>query len=404
MLARLVAVLILLWGAICVQAQLDPTKRELVQVGYNLPLEGKGPLSAYAFYYANLPTFYRSNITLRLAVAPVYLDAELGLAHLLGENTDLGIGVSGGGFADTYSEVRQGKLLREESFTGHGGGVSASIYHLFNPGSMIPLYGVLRSEFHYAAYERDTETDRNFVVPENQPSLNFRTGLRWGGKEPLMVPEMAMELSGWYENMFRLEPNSYGFDGDREVKRTSHLFWGRALLAYTLPKLRHNFLVSLTAGTSVDADRFSAYRLGGILPLGSEFPLSLPGYYFQEITARSFALFGAQYSLPLDPNKNWGLAAIAATSVVDYLPGLEQPGNTHSGVGGGITYRSPKGAWQVLLAYGYGFDAIRSHGRGANNIGFLLQFDLERAHRELFDPTEQRLHSRGLEQIFRVFQ
>ena len=64
----------------------------------------------------------------------------------------------------------------------------------------------------------------------------------------------------------------------------SHLFWGRALLAYTMPEWKHYFSVALTAGTSANADRFSAYRLGSVLPLASEFPLNLPGYYFQEIT------------------------------------------------------------------------------------------------------------------------
>ena len=39
-----------LCAALDSQAQVDPTKRELIQLGYNLPLEGSGPLSAYAFY------------------------------------------------------------------------------------------------------------------------------------------------------------------------------------------------------------------------------------------------------------------------------------------------------------------------------------------------------------------
>jgi len=34
---------------------------------------------------------------LRLAVAPTYLDSELGFSHLLGENTDLASAVAGGG-------------------------------------------------------------------------------------------------------------------------------------------------------------------------------------------------------------------------------------------------------------------------------------------------------------------
>jgi hypothetical protein len=395
--------LILLWGSRCLQAQIDPAKRELIQLGYSYPLQGHAPISAYAFYYANLPNFYQSNLTLRLAVAPIYLDAEVGLINLLGENTDLGLGITGGGFADTYSEIRQGKYLREESFTGHGGGVVASVYHLFNPGQRVPLNGMVRAEFHQSVYSRDKETAPNFVLPEDQPSFNFRTGLRWGGKEPLIFPEVAMEISAWYESMYRLDPSTYGF-GDRQVNDLSHLFWGRALLAYTFPKLRHSFSVSLTGGTSLNTDRFSAYRLGGILPLVSEFPLTLPGYYYQEISASRFVLFGGQYALPLDQNKNWALNLQATTAGVEYLTGLEQPGRWHSGVGGGISYRSPKDAWQILVGYAYGIDAIRDHGRGAHSVGFLLQFDLERAHRNLFDPAEQPLRSRGLERIFRIFQ
>ncbi len=390
-------------GASCVQAQLDPTKRELIQLGYNYPLHGHAPLSAYAFYYANLPNFYRSNLTLRLAIAPVYLDGEVGLVSLLGEHTDLGLGINGGGFADSYAEIRQGKYLKEESFTGHGGGVSASIYHLFNPGQRVPLNGLIRAEFHQSVFSRDTETAPGFELPDDQSTLNFRTGFRWGGLEPLIFPEVAMEISAWYENMFRLRPSTYGFVADREIKDTSHLFWARALLAYTLPRLKHNFSISLTGGASLDADRFSVYRLGGILPMASEFPLTLPGYYYQEISAEKFVLFGAQYALPLDANKNWALNFVATTAGVEYLPKLEQPGRWHSGVGGGISYRSPKEAWQFLIAYAYGIDAIRDQGRGAHSIGFLLQFDLDRAQRSLFDPAEQPMRSRGLERIFRIF-
>src|SRR3954466_2805763 len=163
--------LILLCSVRCMHAQIDPTKRELIQLGYNYPLQGHAPLSAYAFYYANLPNFYQSNLTLRLAIAPVYLDSEVGLVNLLGENTDLGLGISGGGFADTYSEIRHGKYLREESFTGHGGGVSASIYHLFNPGQRVPLNGMLRAEFHQSIYARDKETAPEFVLPDDQSSF-----------------------------------------------------------------------------------------------------------------------------------------------------------------------------------------------------------------------------------------
>src|SRR5207245_4089448 len=76
----------------CVRSQIDPVKRQLLQVGYNAALEGHPPQSIYAFYYQNQPGFLNTNLTLRLAIAPTYLDSELGISSALGEHTDLGIG------------------------------------------------------------------------------------------------------------------------------------------------------------------------------------------------------------------------------------------------------------------------------------------------------------------------
>lgn len=371
---------------LCGLAQVDPFPRELIQVGYNGSLQGKAPLAAYMFYYRNMPDFYRTNLTLRLALAPVYLDAELGISHVFNENTDLGIGLAGGGYADSYDEIRGGKFLQAESFTGHGGEVSLSLYHCFNPGQLIPLNGVLRGIVHYSTYDRNGDTAFNFQLPEDRTAYSIRTGLRWGGKEPLLYPSLAMELSAWYEGQFRGNSGSYGFADDRTVEKVSHLFWMQGLLAYTMTNSGQNFYISVTAGTSVDADRFSAYRLGALLPLVSEFPLSLPGYYFNEISARDFVLIGANYTIPLDRGHHWNLNFTGTTAGVDYLAGLEQPGNWHSGVGAGLLYESP--SLKVMLGYAYGVDAIRSHGRGAHSIGLLMQFDLSHARQALFSPDQ----------------
>jgi hypothetical protein len=316
-------------------------------------------------------------MVLRLAIAPIYLDSELGFRHVLDPNTDIGIGLAGGGFADSYSEIRQGKLLKGESFTGHGVDPALNVYHRFNPSQQIPLYGVARVDFHQAFYESNSNTDPAFQLPDGLSEFRVRTGLRWGGQEPIIWPELAMEVSAWYEGLFRRAPDRYGYAQDRDVNGTVHLFWARGLLAYTLPESKQQFSASLTAGTSEDTDRFSAYRLGGVLPLVSEFSLSLPGYYWQELSASRFVLLNGQYSIPLNPAKTWYGLAYGATSMMDYAPGLEQPGHWNSGVGGGIVYQSPSQAWKVILSYGYGIDAIRSHGRGANSIGVLCQFDLE---------------------------
>jgi hypothetical protein len=375
-------------GGLCpftARSQIDPMERSLIQFGYNAALEGHAPLSAYAFYYGNNPSFYRPDLTLRVAVAPTYLDSELGISDALGPFTDVGIGVAGGGFADNYYEIQQGTYLQSQSFNGFGAEPSLSLYHLFNPGARIPLNGLLRGSMRYSTYSPASGTDPNFQLPEARETFSLRTGLRWGGREPVLFPTLAMELSVWYEGQYRTGSGTYGYD-DRTVEPSSHLFWARAFLAYTLPESQHTFSLDLTAGTSIDADRFSAYRLGSLLPLAAEFPLSLPGYYYQELSAQRFVLLRGAYAIPLDSRQRWNLTATGSTSYVDYLPGLSQPGNWNSGVAAGILYKTP--SWRIMTGYGYGFNAIRSHGRGAQSIWLLLQLDLDRAHQEVFSPGQ----------------
>jgi hypothetical protein len=399
-----------LLGILCpfsVFSQIDPVRRDLIQVGFNVAMQGHPPQSGYAYYYRNQPDFFRTNLTLRLAIAPTYLDSELGISHALGPNTDVGFGAAGGGFADSYAEISQGTFRPKQSFAGYGGELSASAYHLFNPGHQIPLNGVLRGIVHYSTFDRNSDTSPDFLVPDDLITYKVRSGLRWGGREPTLFPSLAMELSIWYQGEFRSDDQAYGYQSpvpgaprDRSIEAHSHLFWFEGYLAYLMPETKQSFAVNLTAGTSVDADRFSAYRLGALLPLVSEFPLSLPGYYYQEISARQFVLLSANYLFPLDNKQHWNIDLNAATAFVDYLPGLEQPGHWHSGVGAGVLFKSS--SWKVMLAYGYGVDAIRSEGRGAHSIGLLMQLDLSAAKESLFNPAQPGLW-RGLQQVFGLF-
>src|ERR1022692_1437747 len=243
-------------GPLAASAQIDPYPRELIQLGYNASFQGIPPLAAYAFYYRNVPNFLQTNLTLRLAVAPVYLDSELGISHVLDENTDLGVGLAGGAFADSYDEIRCGQFYRSESFTGYGGENSVSLYYCFNPRHQNPFNGGLRGIVHYSTYDRNSTTDPEFQLPRDRTTFSVRTGLRWGGIEPTLFPALAMELSVWYEGQFRTAPGAYGFGGDRELESASHLFWASAAISYTLPGSQQNFFARLIAGTSMDADRF----------------------------------------------------------------------------------------------------------------------------------------------------
>jgi hypothetical protein len=365
-------------AALSAHAQIDPEPRQLLHLGFTQSLHDDGPPARYLFYYWNRPDFPSTNQVLRLAIAPTYLDSELGLKGALGENTDLGLGLFGGAYAYDYDEVRRGNYYRDESFNGYGGGANVSVYHLFNPAGTVPLNGLVRGTVNYRAFGDRRDTAGDFEFPENQSFVTLRTGFRWGGMEPVLFPRLAMEISAWYELEHRTDSGSYGFAGDRDLEPTSHRFLGRAQLSYTTPKSEHYIIAGLMGGAVLDADRFSAYRLGGALPFTSEFPLYLPGYFYQELSTENFGLLYGSYSIPFGASKRWNVMAVAATALVDYVNGLEQPGHWHSGFAGGLGYTAKDRRWRALVACGYGVDAIRSDGRGGQDVALIFQYNFGR--------------------------
>jgi hypothetical protein len=373
---RLLLTLAISWMTCSALGQVDPDLRELLEAGATQSVKGAAPLAAYGYYYLNEPNFYHTNVTLRLALAPVYLDSEVGLVGLLGPHTDLGLGLAGGAFADNYYEYQAGKYLPQQSFEGDSAEGSVSLYHLFDPGKLIPLSGVLRVKGHYSVYERVHKDAPDFLLPPDHSTLDWRAGFRLGGREPLLTPELAMEISAWYEGQHRFASGPYGFDGDRELAPDTDLYWMRALLIYTMPDSKQSFDVNFTAGTSGPTDRFSAYRLGGDLTMASEFPLSIPGYFYQELSARDFISFNAAYTVPLTADKTWRITPMGGLAVVDYLPGTGQPGAFNSGAGLALGYRARSGRWQLMATYGYGFEAMRDNGRGAQAVGLFLEINL----------------------------
>src|SRR6185369_11211999 len=159
-------------------------------------------------------------------------------------------------------------------------------------------------------------TADNFEIPDDLTTVHLRAGFRAGGREPSLTSPLAFEISVWYEAHIRDGSQQYGYNNDHEIHNASHSFWTRGLLKYTFDQSQQYFDVNMVLGASIDADRFSAYRLGGLLPFVSEFPLSIPGYYYQEISADKFALLNGEYSFPFTPNKNWRINLYGAIAVV----------------------------------------------------------------------------------------
>jgi hypothetical protein len=252
------------------------------------------------------------------------------------------------------------------------------VFHLFNPGKPVPLHGVVRATFDYRTFEDGKDTANNFVLPDDQPFITLRTGFRYGGVEPMLDPRLAFEISAWYELEHRTKDGKYGFNGDRQLEATSHRFLGRAQLHYTTPSWEHYMVVGLMGGAVLNADRFSAFRVGGALPFTSEFPLFLPGYFFGELSTKDFGLAYGLYMIPFGPSKQWNVLGGAATAVVNYVNGLEQHGHWNSGVAGGFGYTAKSRRWRVQILSAYGIDAIRSDGRGGYDVAMVFQYNFGR--------------------------
>lgn len=359
----------------CALAQIDPVSRNLLELGYDQPLVGHGPQSGYAYYYYNRPDYFGPNIALRAAIAPAYLDSEIGFKNLLSPTTDLGIGVYGGAFGDNFYDIVQGQYRETQSFYGSGGGATLGIYQRLNPHQRIPLNLITRGGLRYATYFDMPQTAPEFKLPQDQLRGFTRVGLQLAGPQPLLMPAFGLEVSAWFERQWHFDADRYGFDGDRSIAPSTDLYWFDARLNWEFKANGDRLSFATTVGGSTDADLFSAWRLGGVLPLSSEFPLMLPGYYYEELTAVRFTYFYGSYSIPLDPARRWNFRLDAGTARLDYLPGYAQPENWQSGAGAGLSFAPPRHAYKIVLRYGYGFDAIR-HGReGGQSVGLLFQYN-----------------------------
>lgn len=224
----LAAMTALLCLAAPLHAQIDDAKRLLAEVGYEDALANPGPSGAYAYLYMNRPGVAGPGSALRLALAPVYADAELGIPGIFGTRTDLGLGFSGGGYAFSRQETVRGDQRHGESFIGHGGGPSLSFYPRIGSIGPVPLSGVVHFSAVYTDYQATAQTDSTFVIPPDEWTGVARAGFRLGGQEPGVAH--AGLVPGRQLHRGRDRPGTYGYNNDRFVRREVNLYWMRFLI------------------------------------------------------------------------------------------------------------------------------------------------------------------------------
>jgi len=153
---------------------MDNETRTYIQVGVESPMRGNGPLTGYGYLFITKPHFFTEDLYLRLVVPPGYFMSELVLDRWPKENSAFGLGLSGGLWADSQVEFRDGRFQKEESFSGHSVG-STLAYYLRGPKvGPLPLEAQVRVNPKYILYDRGGDTSLRFRLPENTMMYDAR--------------------------------------------------------------------------------------------------------------------------------------------------------------------------------------------------------------------------------------
>jgi len=366
-------ILVVLLPVVSAHAQADPEPRAYLEVGTEVPLKGNAPIDGYAFFLWNRPNFPAEDQYLRVVVAPTYLLSEFVQDHWPYGRHAVSIGLNGGGVRYGHWEYRDGSYKGEESFWGDGVEVPLSYYASTKFFDKLPLQGQIRVTPAYLVYQDSFDTANRFRLPPETGLFTGRVGLRLGGVPPELLPQLALEVSAWYEAAYRTNTGEFGFpERPESLESLTQRAWGR-LAAVFDPLEGHTVELTATAGLSKDADLLSSFRLGSALPFRSEFPLILHGYFVEEIFAKGFWLVNASYRFPAWPgSQNVRLAILADIAGVDYIEGHSLPRNYLRGLGADVSIKfTPR--MTMVVGYGYGVDAPRDGGFGGQMIYTLIE-------------------------------
>jgi hypothetical protein len=353
---------------------MDDETRLQLQGGVETPVRGNGPWTGYGYLFYTRPHFLAEDLYLRLVIPPGYLISELIYDKWPSQHSAVGVGVSGGLWAESQAEWRHGRFERADSFSGHSAGGTLA-YYLRGPkiGGLLPLEGQIRANPKYVWYDRTDDTARRFRLPENTAVYDMRAGIRLGGVPPELFPKVAAELSLWHAVGYRENAGRYGLpERPEETEHLTQRTWTRVGGIYTFWVTQASAF--LNAGIAEDVDALTAFRLGGGLRLRAEFPLMLHGYNVEEIFARRFVLLNLAYRFPIWPGQDRvHLQLLADHARVDYVRGHRLPRSGLTGVGANLSVALTKRI-TLVAGYGYGIDAPRHHSFGGHDIDAQFEF------------------------------
>jgi hypothetical protein len=327
-------------------------------------------IGGFGFYWFNENNFPCTNMALRVIFAGIYGDAELSYFLPASTNTAIGVGFGGGVFVDSITPYVAGERLSSQQFYGDNINLRLFVNQTIPNPTPIPL-NVRATYILSGSFYRSTDQTSGFTIPSDFLTHTVQAEFRAGGIEPGLTARRGVELYLAADVNYRSGFDPFGPVGSLFPEESSYqrLFGS---LAGKIPFNQTTIFLRIAGGLGEDIDELSAWKLGGNLAGVEPFTYTVHGYYTREIFAEDFGLANIQISRQLTEAHN-----ITAHLYGDYARAhtvAPQDGQWHDffGVGAGLGFRT---FWDInmLISYGYGFNAVRNGSRGGHEIGLAFE-------------------------------
>jgi hypothetical protein len=352
-------------------AQVDVEHRRTVTIQTGFPVgAGQERIGGFGYFWFNENNYPWTNTALRVIFAGVYADSELSYFLPSNTNTAMGVGLGGGAFVDSITPYVQGRRLNTQEFFGDNANARLFINETIPNPTRLPLN--LRGTYIISgSLYRGRDRTSGFTVPDDFMTQTLQAELRFGGIEPGLASRRGLELYLSADANYRTGFDAFGPNG---ALFPEHSGYQRALasLAGKIPLDQTTIYLRIAGAIGEHIDQLSAYKLGGNLVGVDAYAYTIHGYYAREIFAEDFGIANLQVSQRLTEKHNVTVHLYGDYAIANTIAPLDGRWHDFFGAGAGLSFRT---FWDInmLISYGYGFNAVRYGERGGNEVGLALE-------------------------------
>jgi hypothetical protein len=353
-------------------AQVDVEHRRLLTLQTGMAVyHSEEEVNGYGFYWFNENHFPWDRTALRLNYAGVYLDTELSYFLPVETVTAVGIRLGGGGYVDDVVPYVRGERIISQEFDGDAGLASVFVNHeVLKIAGQLPLNVRATYEVRRTSYRETSETS-DFVLPPDFFTHTIQGEIRLGGIEREITSRQGLVAYVLADANYRDDFRAFGPVG---APFPTYSDYQRLLaqLGAKIPIDQTTWFLLFTGGTGHHLDELSAYRLGGNIVNADPAIYTLHGYYTREFFVRDFGLVNFEVRQEINEQHHVTLHLYADCAAERSVPPDGSSKRILPGIGSGVGFQT---FWKtdVLLSYGYGFNAVRDHDRGGHEVAIGLE-------------------------------